>query len=205
MRISVEHVHSSGYRAVTGCYDDYAGIVGNVTRLYTEKSKRSSNLQVHVKLIDIGFTDEEKEKFFNDFGGIADEIYIDEVMGWSDSGRFDFTLGRSPEVGMTRRTPIKTDRLVCSQPFYTLAVNFNGVVSVCCVDWTMNTVVGDCRTQSLHTIWNGPSLNQFRLMHLRGQREQNRACSNCQYVLGMSNASDLDQSRIPLQEVFERS
>jgi radical SAM protein with 4Fe4S-binding SPASM domain len=202
IRISIEHVHSEGYRSITGCYDDYSTIVNNVTRLFTEKAKRSSTLQVHVKLVDIGFTDEEKAKFFNDFGDIADEAFIDEVMGWSDSGRFDFTLGRIPEVGMTRSTPIKTERVVCPQPFYTLAVNFNGVVSVCCVDWTMNTVVGDCRTQSLRTIWNGPGLKQFRLMHLRGQREMNQACRNCQYVLGMSDASDLDRSSANLYKLF---
>ena len=205
IRISIEHVHSSGYRSITGGYDDYSGIVNNVTRLFTEKSKRSSHLQVHVKLVDIGFTDDEKEIFFNDFGGIADEIYIDEVMGWSDSGRFDFTLGRNPGLGMTRRTPIKPDRIVCPHPFYTLAVNFNGVVSVCCVDWTINTVVGDCRTQNLHAIWNGPALKEFRLMHLRGKRDLNKACSNCQYVLGMSEASDLDSSRREFQELFENS
>ena len=203
IRISIEHVHSSGYRSITGCYDDYSKIVNNVTNLFTEKSKRNNYLQVHVKLVDIGFTDEEKEKFFNDFGGIADEVFIDEIMGWSDSGRFDFTLGRAPEVGMTRRTPIKTDRIVCPQPFYTLAVNFNGLVSVCCVDWTMNTLVGDCRTQSLPAIWNGPGLREFRLMHLRGQRGMNRACGNCQYVFGMSEASDLDRSRMKVNKIFE--
>jgi radical SAM protein with 4Fe4S-binding SPASM domain len=205
IRISIEHVHRIGYRSVTGGYDDYPQIVENVRRLFTTKSRKGSKLQVHVKLLDIGFNDEERETFFKDFGDIADETFIDEVMGWSDSDRFDFTLGRSPEVGMTRRTPIKSDRIVCPQPFYTLAVNFNGVVSVCCVDWTMNTIVGDCRTQSLHAIWNSDSLREFRLLHLRGHRERNPACAKCQYVLGMSEASELDHTRVSLEKRFESS
>lgn len=203
IRISIEHVHDRGYKLITGNFSDYSSILSNVERLYYEKQKRKSKLHIHVKLVDVGFTDEEKIKFFTDFDGLADEIFIDELMGWSDSGRFDFTLGRSPEVGMSRRTQINRYRIVCPQPFYTLSVNFNGLVSVCCVDWTMNTVVGDCGIEELPAIWNGVKLKRFRLMHLEGNRKANSACRNCQYLSGMSEASDLDDSRKDLLNIFQ--
>jgi MoaA/NifB/PqqE/SkfB family radical SAM enzyme len=205
IRISVEHVHDEGYRSITRTASSYNNVLANVRALYKEKVKNRGTLHIHVKLVDIGFTDEEKEQFLKDFDGIADELHIDELMGWSDSGRFDFTLGRDPAVGMTRRTQLNRQRLVCPQPFYTLAVNFNGLVSVCCVDWTLNTVVGDCNAERLPDIWNSAKLRDFRLMHLTGQRAGHSACGDCHYIFGMSANSDLDKERERLLQLFDPS
>jgi len=54
-------------------------------------------------------------------------------------------------------------------------------------------VIGDAAKESLMDIWNGEALKQFRLTHLRGQRDSIPACNGCQYIQGMSPESDLDE------------
>jgi radical SAM protein with 4Fe4S-binding SPASM domain len=141
-------------------------------------------------------------QFIKDFSDISDEINIDDVMGWSNSDLFDFTLGRDPKYAMNGYTLLNKQRIVCPQPFYTLAINFNGLVSACCVDWTMRTIVGNCQTNRIDEIWRGELLKKFRLMQLNGCRSQSPVCSACQYVYGMTPFSDLDQCKNDLLLVY---
>jgi len=123
-------------------------------------------------------------------------------MGWSgaDSQGRDFRLGRDPDSAIDGMTPIRPERRVCSAPFKSLAVNFNGQVSVCCVDWSLETVVGDVSVEPLREIWNGAALARFRDTHLRGRRQELAACRNCTYMLGFSDFEDLDTAAAELLE-----
>jgi len=154
-----------------------------------------SNLHVHVKVVDVGLSEEDKDKFYRDFKDISDSMHIDSLMGWSRSGAKDFTLG------MSKKTLIHKEWIVCPEPFYSLAVNFNGQVSICCVDWSMGTLVGDLRTESLKDIWFGESLKRFRSIHLEGRRNELTACANCSYLNQLDDLSNLDGVRHKLQEM----
>ena len=83
-------------------------------------------------------------------------------------------------------------RQVCPEPFKGLAVNFDGTVSLCCVDWSHQTLVGDLKRERFLDIWNGEKLKQFRLLHLRNERHKIAPCENCHYMKGGTPLSDLD-------------
>lgn len=191
IRISVEHVTDAGYKQVTRTYADYDMIRRNVAFLFRRKTELGSHLHVHCKMVDASFSEEEKKKFFDDFSGICDSIHIDTLMGWSMSGEKDWMLGSAPATGAYGLSKIH-DRQVCSEPFTKMAINFDGTVSVCCVDWSHSTVVGDLRQQSLSEIWNGPALLAFRRMHLSGRRHENKACADCHYMKGLPECSLID-------------
>ena len=192
LRVSVEHVHDEGYRKITQTFDDYQAIIANVTALFEEKNRRGSPLKVHAKIVNVALTPEELLTFKSDFEPISDSVTVETLMGWSNTEDMDCLLGTEPTTGVDGHTGLKTDRKVCPSPFKTLAVNFDGRVSLCCVDWSMGTVVGDAAKEHLVDIWNGEALRQFRLTHLKGQRDSIPACNGCQYIQGMSAESDLD-------------
>ncbi|MBN1051164.1 radical SAM protein [Clostridium botulinum] len=190
IRISIESVSDKGYKLVTDTNVKYSTIKENVTYLYEEKIRRKSNLHIHVKIVDIRLSEEEKQKFMNDFSDIADSIYIYPLMGWSYSESKDFTLGTGENA--SESLPKNYGRQVCPEPFYNLAVNFNGLVSVCCVDWSWGTIVGDMKKESLVDIWNGEKLKELRIKHLKGERSKIRACAKCKYMQDLSSMSDID-------------
>ncbi|MEC7641608.1 MAG: radical SAM/SPASM domain-containing protein, partial [Nitrospinota bacterium] len=181
IRISVEHVSDKGYQEVTKIYSDYSTVRENVRFLFEEKERRGSDLQIHTKIIDIGFAQEEKKKFLEDFGHTCDSLNFDGLMGWSLSGLKDFTLETDPQVAMDGHTNVSSIN-VCPDPFYGVAINFDGTVSVCCVDWSHGTLVGDTKTESLTAIWNGKKMYDFRMLHLTGQRAAIEPCADCQYM-----------------------
>ena len=122
-------------------------------------------------------------------------------MGWSQSSAKDWTLGTSPDKGIDGESSLN-DIQVCPQPFKGLAVNFDGTVSVCCVDWSHGTLVGDLKTESLVSVWNGPKLRAFRLLHLAKQRAKIAACADCHYIKGHHPFTRLDEDAERLTAKF---
>lgn len=206
IRISVEHVTDAGYKKLTRTAIRYESIRKNVEFLFESKEKRKSALKIHVKIIDSGLSDFEKEKFINDFSGISDTININPIDGRNNSHGYDFSLGQ----GISSATdyadnPPKENRRVCPDPFFSLAVNFNGLVSVCCVDWSFDTIVGDASKESLADIWRGEKLRKFRIMHLKGERKKINICADCHIIMGTPIESDLDAAADRLLDVYRKN
>lgn len=202
VRVSIEHVHSAGYRDRTQTFDNYQAIVGNVARFYELRNQRGSNTKIWVKILQLGLNEQEIAKFDQDFAKICDECLMMTPMGWSRTDLYDFTLGTKPTTGDNGETPLQTNRVVCPYPFYSLAINFDGSVSICCADWSHGTIIGDVRKQSLASIWNGNSMQEFRRLHLLGTRSKISACANCQSMQGLPMDSDLDAERLELLSHF---
>jgi radical SAM protein with 4Fe4S-binding SPASM domain len=110
---------------------------------------------------------------------MSTHIAVEKLMGWSYSGLKDFTLGTNPDTydGL----PL-VPKDICAYPFYVLAVNANGAVSVCGNDWSHHTSVGNAFQTPLVDIWKSPSLRAFQLMMLEGRRCENKACADCYYL-----------------------
>jgi MoaA/NifB/PqqE/SkfB family radical SAM enzyme len=197
IRISVVGLDDQSYRDLTVTFGDYEKIRQNVARLYQEKKRRKSRLGT-VKTNDTGMTPEQRSRFERDFNDISDMVQIDTLMGWSLSEAKDFMLGRTVSTGMDSISPLR-GRVVCPEPFSRLAVNYDGLVSVCCVDWSFGTIVGDLRVESMTDIWNGERLREFRLAHLRGRRDTIPACAQCQYVQAPPGTSSTGASAAGLR------
>jgi radical SAM protein with 4Fe4S-binding SPASM domain len=202
IRISVEHVSSEGYRKIAKTFEDYDQIVANVAHLHASKQRLRNPIKILVKIVDTGLTPAEKDKFHADFGPISDVCRIEGIMGWSHSDIFDFTLGLNPSVGMDGVTPLKRSRIVCPEPFKMMAINFDGTVGPCCDDWTHGLIVGDLTKESVWAVWNGEKLQNIRRLHLQNRRSELPACASCQYMQGVTDLFDLDDSRLRILERF---
>jgi Radical SAM superfamily/Iron-sulfur cluster-binding domain len=178
IKISVEAVDEEGYRRIARVDFDYQELLQRVAYLY----KHRGNCKVYAKIIDFGLTEAETQKFFADFNAISDFITMDKASGWTMTAVKDFTLGSNPAGYLD--LPKFEVKNVCPLPFFSLSINFNGQVSICCVDWTMATTVGDLSKESLYDLWHGDRLYEFRKMHLTGNRKNNPACADCFAING---------------------
>jgi MoaA/NifB/PqqE/SkfB family radical SAM enzyme len=184
LKVSVEAVSSSGYEKIAAVKFDYDQLLERVSYLFEHRQQ----CKVYAKIIDYGLPQADKDKFFDDFDSISDYITIDTVSGWSVVSAKDFTLGTKPDSYLD--LPAFNQKEVCPFPFYTLSINFDGSVSICCVDWSLSTLVGDLRTESLKDLWNGERLYEFRRMHLTGNRHMNKACGDCHTRNGLPDNID---------------
>ena len=202
IRVSVEHVSDEKYKKITQTFGDYNKIVNNVSSLFNERNKLKSKTKIWVKIINFDLSNEEINKFENDFKSICDEYLITTPVGWSRTELYDFTLGSAPRTSENGETELRPSRIVCPYPFYSMAINFDGSVCMCCVDWSYSTIIGQVTENSLLEIWNGKAANDFRVMHLTNNRHKNSACANCQSIQGFPPESDLDNERERLIKLY---
>lgn len=194
--ISIEATSSEGYRKIADVDIDYDSLMSNIKDLH----ERSKDCEIYVKIADSGLPEDEIEKFYHDFKPICDSCAVEKLMGWSYSNIKDFTMGTNPDTYDGLDFSYKE---VCPYPFYVMAINFNGTVSLCGNDWSHNTVVGDLNNESLVDIWSGKRLYNFRKMLLELRRKENKACGDCYYLKIAPDNID-DYREIILQKLKER-
>lgn len=197
MRVSIEAVSDEKYHALTRTHGSYQRIVDNVATLHEICQNHSGKTHLHVKICDTGLSTDEKARFVADFEGISDSLGVDSIMGWSRTDLEDFKLGIKPGLDRTGMHP-RMDRQVCPEAFSKLAINVDGSVSVCCVDWTHETVIGNATHQNLKEIWDGETLRTFRRLHLTGQRGGKICCRHCDYIQSFAPYANLDDAALRL-------
>lgn len=84
--------------------------------------------------------------------------------------------GDDPQTGRPNGEPL---RYLCSYPFRSVVVLWDGRVVPCCRDDDARLVLGDLREQSLFQIWSGPAARALRRHHRRGDFPQGHLCHGC--------------------------
>ena len=161
----------------------------NVAKFRELRDELRGATVIYAKMIDSGDPAENAE-FLEKFGPIVDEAVIEPVMNWNDPS--EGNLAQVDSDTLLRGPNFQNRKTVCPQPFYTLVVHSDLRVSVCCVDWAKEAVVGDLKTETLAEVWRGAALRDFQLAHLEGRKSELAACKNCTFLHTMpDNLDDL--------------
>lgn len=193
--ISVTHITKEGYKRISDVDVDYEKFKENIRDLY----KRRKECKIYIKIADTGLSRLDKDMFYKEFGEISDYVAVEGLHGWSMSDIKDFKMGTESKTfdGIPLR-----QKIVCPWPFYELAVNWDGSVSLCNEDWSHGTIVGNINKERLREIWKGKRLFEMQKMMLEGRRSENKVCANCYYL---SCAPDnIDEHRFKILEKIKR-
>jgi hypothetical protein len=164
----------------------------NVKTFRDMRDARAGRTQVYVKMIDSG-DPAENQSFLELFAPVADEATIEPVMNWNDPA--EGMLAQTDHDAMLATKHFGNRKQACPFPFYTLIIHSDLRVSVCCVDWAKEAVVGDLSKQTLAEVWRGDALRDFQLAHLAGRRGELAACKSCTYIYtSPDNIDDLSAS-----------
>lgn len=118
--------------------------------------------QIYVKMIDQG--PELNAGFLENFLDYTDEVAIEPVMNWNDPDQGD--LAGKPKEELLSGAYFSKRKEACPSPFYISVIHSDLQVSVCCVDWSKETDVGNLREESLAEIWRGRRVRAFQMLHL---------------------------------------
>ena len=156
---------------------DYTAMYrSNVRYFYQYSQAGGGTCQVYTKIIGDGLTEKAKQKFFDDFGDISDNIFIENLSPcWPG-----FDVGDTKEEGIYAQEVTEAVK-VCPYIFYSVKINSDGTVSLCFLDWKHEMIIGDLEKESFSTIWNGRSLWEAQLSMLL-DRSILSNCNNCQQL-----------------------
>jgi radical SAM protein with 4Fe4S-binding SPASM domain len=171
--------------------------VNNVKWLYENKGSCEIVIKIPGDLIN----EDQKKEFLDTFGDYCDRIFIENFAPcWPE-----FDVEKHTGIKITEgiyQQPIKpTD--TCPYIFYSIAINADGLVSSCFLDWRRKLLLGDVKKVGLSTIWNSDEMNALRLQHLQGDRKKNPVCSQCGQ-LSHCLPDSIDQYRPSLLTQFNK-
>lgn len=172
INISIEGVNKEHYKDFSGISVNFEKMIDNIQHLYENKG----NCEVCIKINGDILSIDEQNQFYEIFGNIADSIFIEHIAPcWPE-----FELKK---VAVNRKynlfgQEIK-DVMVCPYVFYSFAINSNGTVSLCFLDWSRKLIIGDVKTNSVQEIWNGRNLFKYQKMFLMKKRKNHSICGNC--------------------------
>ena len=172
INISLEGLSAESYKEFAGYNINFAKFVGNIRHFYEHKK----DCTVCIKIVGDFLSEEEKNRFFDIFGDIADRVFIEHVAPcWPDFEMNEVVPNQ--EVGIYGQEIREVD--VCPYIFYSLSINADGKVSLCFLDWSWKLIVGDVRTESFKNIWNSETLFKYQKMHLLKKRKEHPICAVC--------------------------
>ncbi|MGL4721916.1 MAG: radical SAM/SPASM domain-containing protein [Desulfovibrionaceae bacterium] len=172
INISIEGVTAEQYKDFSHYSIQYDTLVDNIRFFYEHKKDCEMLVKINGDLL----TEEQKQEFFDIFGNITDKIFIESVMDcWPT-----YEINKI-EVNKTRGIYGQeiNEVLVCPYVFYSFAINSNGTVSLCFLDWHRKLVIGDIKTESVKDIWESEALREYQRLFLRGDRKSHPICRDC--------------------------
>jgi len=182
LRISIYSVYQKKNESITKSKMPVEEIRQNIEGFMAlRNAERETFRHVHVYAKILDSYSQENEDFLQTYGSLVDEVEIEQPMNWSGDGERNL-LADAYDESLAGKLEQETMPKVCAYPFHTLAIQSDGKVVCCCVDWSRKTCVGDVTKESLVDIWNGDALQKLRLQHLSGHREANEACRNCHHL-----------------------
>lgn len=205
INISLEGLSDERYQQVAGVKQDFAAIVEGVRHLHSIRG----DCRIYVKIADQTSTlsrqvsqrfilnEAERAHFYDTFGNICDEIYIEKVVPQWAEVQLD-KQNQLSDTGMYDQQ-IKADKDVCPFIFMYLHFNCDGTTSPCTLDWPRKVVIGNVKDTAVKDIWNGRLLRALQVTMLEGKRCDVNFCKSCTAPV-VCVEEDLDPHKAALLE-----
>lgn len=194
LNISVNGIDEKQY-AENCCYKmDYDEFINNIKYFYENKK----GCRVQVKYSDIGYSEEQKQSFYNYYRSICDEMYVETISA---------TLWQDTKINQVIENQRKgtygqelDEKEICPFLFTTLVINHKGIAHLCCVDWKTEYILGDLKTENIADVWSGEKLKRYQVMHLMKKRRNIPICEKCESL----SANTIDNIDSYADEILER-
>lgn len=169
--ISLDAVDRESFAQLKG-KDAYHRVVENVKGfLKLRLDLGASKPVLSVKIVDLG-RPQEVVRFKRLWQNLADFVVVQPLHAWEGSA----------EVATEDRKRKREKRYPCNLPWLAPAINWEGTVVPCCVNYrNSELVLGDLKKQSLAEIFSGGRFQALRKAHLKGDLGRFPTCAGCDY------------------------
>jgi len=184
--ISIDAANKNTYLQLKGI-NGFDKLEESIEKIVDYRDKINSNTKIRVKIMEFDeIGQEEIDLFIEKWSGIADEVQVTGIHNWS--GAFK-SIEVTDEQSANERYP-------CALLWYMLAINSNGKVSTCNVDWNYSGVVGDIHNQSIKEIWNCVSIKNIRRAQLNEKWDCPQVCRECVVWVSVGDMKEYLETRV---------
>ncbi len=184
INISIEGINKEQYKSFSSYDINFEQLLENIRYFYDNRNQ----CEVLVKINGDILKEDEKEKFYEIFGDISDNIYIEHVMScWPEFDLKDIKINEKAGIYGQKIKEV----MVCPYVFYSFSINSDGLISLCFLDWSRKLIIGNVNKESVKEIWLGKKIRDYQKMFLKFKRKNHMICRDCgQLTHGMPDDID---------------
>ena len=155
---------------------NYDTTMKNIERFLEIKKQEKCDLPVvGVNFCKTKFNEHEEEAFIKKWIDKVDFFVIQDFQPPDlDTNYSEFLPSKS-----VFRENIQESGYNCQQPWQRVLVRSSGEVCPCCAFFSEELSLGNLKDHSLHELWNSKEMHDLRVMHKRGNYEENPWCKKC--------------------------
>ena len=166
--ISIDAYREETYRNIR-IGGDLNEVKRNIINLLKLRDEKKSPIKIFVSIIRQPLNEKEVDSF---------------VEYWRP--KVDFVMVRNlcdvvslVDIKKDRKKEVLPKRYPCPQFWKRVTINHNGDLRYCVEDWRNKTVIANVMDKSIEDVWQGAEYEKIRKLHLRGQYEKVKLCSEC--------------------------
>ena len=174
IRFSVDAVKKGTYESIRRGLS-FEITINNILNLIKKRNQAGlKKPRVNVVFVRQELNEGELEDFLSFWKNRADKVIISFDDNRNETSAFFKKPGRNLVA------------FPCRKLWTEIVVMSNGKVSLCCVDYDGQVVLGDFNKQNLKEIWENSKFTEIRDMHLNFQSGQISICKNCVHSYRMN-------------------
>lgn len=190
--LSLDGMDDETLVSIRGPAAKYTKAERNIDALLAALAKRTAPPKVVLQMIELHKNEHQREAFLARWGTLGIP-YVEAYVKPLD--------GPDPDLGRATTAPLV---YLCSYPWRSVVVLWDGRVVPCCRDDDARYVLGDLQTQSLAEIWRGEAALALRDAHRRGAFGGEHLCEGCawsrpEFARAMPSRHPDRATRNPLQ------
>lgn len=182
LRVSIYSIDQDTHNQFTQTRFSVEKIFDNLKGLIELRNNLNLNHPfIYAKVMET-LKDEEIREFKKKYSEVADELTVEVIHNMSGINGIEQKLGID--------IPVRKNRKICPLPFYQASIAANGDVTICCIDWTFSSKIGNVKENNIIDLWKSDKFNKIRSEILRGNIKNIPSCTNCTW--SWSSTDDLD-------------
>lgn len=187
--VSLDGMDNAVLAAMRGKVANYDMAVANLLALFRLAEMRRDPPGIVVQMIDFDRNREQQERFLDTWGNTGHPFVTAYVKPLD---------GVDPDTGRQHETSI---RFLCTYPFSSVCVLWDGRIVPCCRDAHGRFVLGNISETPLAEIWQSPKAEALRQAYVRDTFGQGHLCEDCSWR--RSRCVQALWERHPQRAVFE--
>lgn len=166
--LSLDGMNDDTLARIRGPAARFSQAEANIAALLSDVARRGAAApQIVLQMIALSANQDQRQAFLQRFGNTGlptVRAYIKPLDG------------PDPNAPHVTCEPL---RYLCSYPFRSVVVLWDGRVVPCCRDDDAHLVLGDLNSQTLRDIWSGPAARELRRRHRSGDFPIGHLCHGC--------------------------
>jgi len=140
-------------------------LLNNLKTLKAERKKRGSKIKIFGSFVVTDENRHEVDKY--------DKTLVDETL-------FSLVYNQGGQVDIPPREILpRKEWMPCYMLWNRFIVNYEGKLTICCVDFEGKMVYGDLNKNTLKECWNNKKMQTYRTFHKKREFEKLLLCKNC--------------------------